>query len=72
MTELTSTTNPKFKYLEGTKAREFIIGNVIWFNDFHTSNLKRIEYDYKEDRIVVTATTLNSVYVFTRLHKDKK
>jgi len=66
MVELVGTTNPKFKYLEGTKTDEISIGVVIWFNNFHTSALKKIEYEYTDDATILTATTLNSVYIFRK------
>jgi len=66
MVELVSTTNPKFKYLEGTKTDEINIGVVIWFKNFRTSALKKIEYEYTDDATILTATTLNSVYIFRK------
>jgi len=63
---LKSTTNNKFKYMQGrvTKPEYFKLGTVIWFDDFHTSSLKKLEYTYNEDSVEIKATTLNSEYVF--------
>ena len=63
---LKSTTNSKFKYMQGKTTREelFKIGTIIWFNDFHTSALEKLEYTYINDTVEIKATTLNSVYVF--------
>ena len=62
---LKSTTNNKFKYMQGrvTSQEYFKIGTVIWFNDFHTSSLEKLEYTYIDDTVEIKATTLNSVYV---------
>ncbi len=63
---MVSTNNPRFKYLEDMtlQAAEFKIGTIIWFGSFHTSSLKKVTYKYKKKYILLTATTLNSVYVF--------
>ena len=63
---LESTTNSKFKYMQGktTKPENFKLGTVIWFEDFHTSSLKNLEYTYNKDSVEIKATTLNSEYVF--------
>jgi len=65
--ELLETTNPTFKYLQGSKVKvkDFRIGLIIWFGDFHTSLLQKIEYKYcKNNKAIITAHTLNSVYKF--------
>ena len=66
MIRLKSTTNKKFKYMQGKRLGEshFKIGTVIWFGNFHTSNLQKIEYTYHEVDVEIKATTLNSEYVF--------
>ena len=66
-----STTNPSFKYLEGMKSTVFKIGSVIWFEDFHTSNLKSIKYKYTDKYTELKVKTLNSMYVF-RIMKENK
>jgi len=43
---------------------------VIWFNDFHTSSLQKLEYTYEDKYIEIKATTLNSKYVF-RIEESK-
>jgi len=66
MVTLVSTTNPRFKHLEGTEVDidDFSIGVLIWFGTFHTSRLQNISYIYDEDIVYLTADTLNSRYVF--------
>ena len=63
---LKTTNNKKFKYMQGraTQPEFFKIGTVIWFNDFHTSSLQKLEYTYEDKYIEIKATTLNSKYVF--------
>ena len=57
-----STTNAKFKYLEGSTGILTYdeICNIYWFNDFHTSSIRKVIK--KKNKI--TLITLNSVYVF--------
>lgn len=59
-----STTNDRFKYLEGTSGilqyDDFY--NVYWFNNFHTSSI----VNKKETKTKITLQTLNSVYVFKK------
>lgn len=57
-----STTNAKFKYLEGSTG---ILTydetyNIYWFNNFHTSSIRKVIK--KKNKI--TLITLNSVYKF--------
>ncbi len=61
-----STNNGKFKYFEGkvTDPSNFEIGVVVWFNDFHTSAVQKIEYKYGKKDVDLKVTTLNSIYVF--------
>lgn len=62
--KMVSTTNEKFKYLEGTKNilhydENF---NIYWFGRFHTSSIvAKVETKTK-----ITLQTLNSVYVFKK------
>ena len=62
-----STTNGRFKYLEGTTVEpdNFKIGLVVWFDNFHTSAIEKIEYKYNKNSTDLKVTTLNSTYVFT-------
>ena len=59
---LVSTTNEKFKYLEGSS--NFLFRdeqyNVYWFGTFHTSRVVK----EKRTKKTITITTLNSVYKF--------
>ena len=66
MVEFISTTNKKFKYFIGEEVsnEDFKIGLVIWFGDFHTSSLKKLEYITVEDGVEIRVETLNSKYVF--------
>ena len=60
-----STTNPQFKYLEGVIASQFYIDVVVNFNDFHTSRISRIDYNWTSNyHAVLTVETKNSTYVF--------
>ena len=59
---MVSTTNEKFKYLEGSinflfKDEQY---NVYWFGCFHTSMVVK----EKRTKNTITITTLNSVYKF--------
>lgn len=67
---MVSTTNDRFKYLEGTSGvlqyDDFY--NVYWFNNFHTS---AIVSKLDEDGLL-TLRTLNSVYEFKKENKDDK
>ena len=62
--EFFSTTNPRFKYLEGTKGLLIFddVYHIYWFNNFHTSHVKDVQEE--EDMLIVT--TLNSVYEFKK------
>ena len=64
---MVSTTNERFKYLEGTAGilQYSFVQNVYWFNDFHTSQVDKI----KRTKKTITVTTLNSVYKFKRITK---
>jgi len=66
MIRLDSTTNEKFKFLEGQRTGDsnFKIGTVVWFEDFHTSNIQKIEYTYFKYDVEIKVYTLNSEYVF--------
>ena len=66
MIELVETSNPKFKYLEGTtvEPKEFKIGVVVWFGHFHTSSVQRINYRYTGKSVFLEVGTLNSKYIF--------
>ena len=66
MVTLKSTTNERFKYLQGKSVSddEFTVDIVIWFDNLHTSALKKIEYIYLDKSIELKATTMNSEYVF--------
>ena len=57
-----STTNAKFKYLEGITGTLTYdeIYNIYWFDNFHTSSIRKVIK--KKNKI--TLITLNSVYVF--------
>ena len=60
-----STTNPRFKYLEGYMSGILVYdtkNNVYWLNDFHTSHVKETKVNKRNKTI--TITTLNSVYIF--------
>lgn len=64
---MVSTTNERFKYLEGyTGVLIFSPNqNVYWFNDFHTSSV----VSEKKTKNTITVQTLNSVYKFKRITK---
>jgi len=67
MVKMISTTNPNFQYLVGAKERDsdFNIGVSIFFGNFHTSRLIRLDYRYGQDQTVtIKAQTVNSVYTF--------
>ena len=70
---LVSTTNKNFKYMEGTVTEEdyFKIGTVVWFNNFHTSNIQNIAYTYLKDEIIIEVSTLNSIYKFSLVKESK-
>ena len=64
--KMVSTTNEKFKYLEGTTGilQYDEAYNIYWFNNFHTSSIvKTVEWKTKG---FITIKTLNSVYVFKK------
>lgn len=64
---MVSTTNERFKYLEGTTGilQYSFVQNVYWFNYLHTSQVDKI----KRTKKTITVTTLNSVYKFKRINK---
>ena len=59
---MVSTTNERFKYLEGSSNVLFRdeYYNVYWFGNFHTSMVVK----EKRTKKTITITTLNSVYKF--------
>ena len=65
---MVSTTNEKFKYLEGTKASLIYDERykIFWFNNFHTSQVQEVE----EIEGIKVVTTLNSVYKFEKLEEN--
>lgn len=65
---MVSTTNERFKYLEGrTGFLQYATQwNVYWFNDFHTSSIVA----EKKTKNTITLQTLNSVYKFKKV-KEK-
>lgn len=62
--KLVSTTNDKFKYLEGTSGilQKDDFFNIYWFNEFHTSSI----VNKKITKTKIILQTLNSVYVFKK------
>lgn len=64
---MVSTTNERFKYLEGHTGILIYSNNqnVYWFNDFHTSSI----VSEKKTKNTITIQTLNSVYKFKRINK---
>jgi len=63
--KMVSTTNDRFKYLEGTSGilQKDDFFNIYWFNKFHTSSI----VNKKETKTKITLQTLNSVYVFKKI-----
>lgn len=64
--KMVSTTNERFKYLEGTTGilQYDEAYNIYWFNNFHTSRIvQKVELKTKG---LITLQTLNSVYVFKK------
>ena len=63
--KMISTTNERFKYLEGTTGllTYDTAYNVYWFNNFHTSHVVSV----KETKTRITIKTLNSVYKFKKV-----
>ena len=70
--EMISTTNKNFKYMQGKVIAEsdFKVGTVVWFGNFHTSNVHNIKYTYMDGEVRLIVTTLNSLYEFSILLKD--
>ena len=67
--EFLSTTNEKFKYFEGTLGRlEYRKGVGAFFDTLkkylYTSVVTEVDLEETEDSVVITLTTLNSVYKF--------
>lgn len=60
------TTNPEFKYMIGEQTSDWRISSRIWFDDFHTSLIERIEYttDFETAIQQLEVHTLYSVYNF--------
>ena len=63
--EMMSTTNDKFKYLEGSKnlLQYDTTYNIYWFGRFHTSSIVK----EKRTKTKVILQTLNSIYIFKKV-----
>lgn len=62
---MVSTTNERFKYLEGSTGflQYDTQWNVYWFGTFHTSHI----VSEKKTKNTITLQTLNSVYKFKKV-----